>query len=277
MNRLQSAFLVAAQFVAIAALLFERRVRRRAERTLREREASLRSSHQQLQALAGRLIAAQDAERARIARELRDDFGQQLAGFSIAINRIKRRLRDPGGDLEVPLDTLQRRASEMGSSLRQMSHDLYPGLLQHAGLVEAVQAHCREFSARHGIPVFVRAEAHFGRLDPAADLCLYRVIQEALHNVTKHAGAHHVSVSLLRTGDDVTLSITDDGHGFDAEQASEGHGLGLRTIEDRVRMEGGRLRIDSAAGLGTTLWVRLKVTPARHIDIRTPERARGIA
>src|SRR5262249_54358798 len=123
--------------------------RRRAEEELGRKEAALRASYEQVQDLAGKLIAAQEAERTRIARELHDDINQQLAALAIALSGVRRRL--PGGaDPHNELGKLQRRTVELADAVRSLSHELHPGLLRHAGLVAALEAHWPEFRGRDG-------------------------------------------------------------------------------------------------------------------------------
>jgi signal transduction histidine kinase len=221
----------------------------------------LRSSNEQIQCLAGRLISAQEVERARIARELHDDVSQQLAGFSIAISGLKRRpeARDNAELLDV-LSSLQSRTIGLTEDIRVLSHELHPAVLHHAGLTDALRAHCSEFAKQHAIAVVVEAQPELGPIDSAKALCLYRITQEALRNVAKHADARQVHVNLSRRDDQIHLSIADDGKGFDLAQVSQnGNGLGLRSIDERVRLARGQLSIDAAPGQGTTLSVRLDV------------------
>ena len=129
---------VAAQF----GLVIERK---RAEQTLRENESALRASYDRIQDLAGRLITAQEAERSRIASDLHDDVNQQLAGLSIALSNVKRQLQN-GGDATVQneLTRLQQRTIDLADVIRNLSHELHPGVLQHVGLVAALKGHCAE-------------------------------------------------------------------------------------------------------------------------------------
>ena len=133
--------------------------RRQAEEALRANEAALRQSHAEIEDLAGRLITAQEAERARIARDLHDDISQQLAAISIAISGCKRLPELQGsGELLEALTAVQRQTIELAEDIRLLSHDLHPGVLKHAGLVDAVRSHCREFARQQSIDVVVEAD-----------------------------------------------------------------------------------------------------------------------
>ena len=225
----------------------------------RNNEGALRKTNEQIRDLAGQLITTQEVERARIARELHDDISQQLAGFLIAISDLKRRPEaQNNADLQEALATLQSRTIDITEGIRHISHDLHPSVLQHAGLVPALKSYCGEFAKQHAIGVVVRVEPDLDVIDAAMGLCLYRITQEALRNIAKHANARQVDVILSRSGDEVLLSIADDGKGFDLEEARHrGDGLGLRSIDERVRLERGHVTIETAPGRGTRVSVRL--------------------
>ena len=233
----------------IATLLAQRVRRRRVEE-------DLRTSYEQNRDLAGRLIHAQEAERTRIARDLHDDVGQQLAGLAIIASGLKRKLATPAGreDLEESLKTLQECAANVAQSVRTLSHELHPTVLQHAGLVAALNRQCSEADQLHHLKVTFTAGDGVDQLKPDVALCLYRVTQEALSNIVRHSRASKVDVRLSKTGYDVELSITDDGVGF-VRDDSVGRGLGLRSIDERVRLGGGRVAVRSSAGQGTTVFV----------------------
>jgi PAS domain S-box-containing protein len=233
--------------------------RKQAEEGIRANEAALRSSHEQIQDLAGRLISAQETERARIGRELHDDVSQELAAIAINISGIKRRpeARREAGLLDA-LSTLQQRTAQVTEGIRRISHDLHPSVLEHSGLVDALRAHCQDCARQYGLKVAFYADGTIGTIHRPAALCLYRVAQEALHNVVKHAGARSVDVWLTRSDDTVALTIGDDGRGFDVVSAVHGGtGLGLQSIEERVRLAGGRVNIVSGPSRGTRLTAEL--------------------
>ena len=228
--------------------------RRDAEERIRESQAALESSHREIQHLAGRLIEAQDAERARVARDLHDDVSQQLAGLSIAFSGVKQQLGklQIGKDLQEELRSLQQRTTTIAHSVRHLSHDLHPSVLRHAGLVAALTTYCAELQRAHGIVLTCSAEGDFASITAEAALCLYRIAQEALRNVIAHAGAFRANVRLRRTDDSAEITITDDGKGFDVASSLErGKGLGLVSITERVRLAGGTVSIVSEEDEGT--------------------------
>ena len=242
--------------------------RRQAEEALRTNEAALRQSHAEIEDLAGRLITAQEAERARIARDLHDDISQKLAAISIAMSECTQPELQASGELLAVVTAVQGQTIELVEDIRLLSHDLHPAALKHAGVVDALRSHCREFAKQQPIDVVVEADDDLAISDNTTALCLYRVVQEALRNIAKHANARQVHVTLRRVEEEVQLAVADDGNGFNLAKAHElGGGLGLRSIEERVRLVGGRLSIDTAPRMGTTItvWVRVLVSPAREL------------
>ena len=234
--------------------------RKRAEEAIRENQAVLEASHREIQDLAGRLIRSQDLERARIARDLHDDLSQQIASLSIELSSLKRQVSAlPGaGRLPDEVASLQQRTSGLAENIRHLSHDLHPTVLQHAGLVATLAAHCAQLERRQRVVISFIAEGDFASLTPAASLCLYRVAQEALHNVVTHAKAPHAEARLLRISDVAELIVADDGSGFEIEHArANGRGLGLVSINERVRLAGGTVSIVTELNKGTRIRVRI--------------------
>ncbi len=140
-------------------------------------------------------------------------------------------------------------------------------MLKHADFVDALRIHCREFARQQSIEVVVEADGDLTISDITTGLCLYRVVQEALRNIAKHADARQVRVTVRRVGEEVQLAVADDGKGFDlAKVREQGDGLGLRSIEERVRLAGGRLLIQTAPQMGTTITISVKilVSPVRE-------------
>lgn len=229
------------------------------EAGLRENQARLEASNQQISLLFGRLIAAQETERTRIARDLHDDIGQRIAGLAIAMSSLKRKLSAglEGGALDT-LASMQRDTAALADEVRQVSHELHPTLLKHAGLVEALRGVCTQFQKRHGIAVAYRADATLDALPHDVALALYRVAQEALYNVSKHAGASHIEIALTQTPAGVELSIADDGKGFNLTDSRAG-GLGLLSMDERVRFLRGHFAIQTTPGGGTRLQVQIPV------------------
>jgi len=251
--------LLVLQSALIGGLVVQRARRRRAEVAVREGASALRQSYEQNRDLAGRLITAQEEERTRIARDLHDDLSQQLASVSIMLSGLKRKVAKPGSELEVEQEnsTLQGRATAAAEAVRTLSHELHSGVLEHSGLVSALRHHCAEVEAHHHVKVSFDGEAEgLQTLKRDVALCLFRVTQEALTNAVRHARAGTIRVELIWTPETVDLRIIDDGIGFvPGERARSG--LGLRSIDERVRLSRGAVTVESQIGQGTTLWVRI--------------------
>jgi PAS domain S-box-containing protein len=243
--------------------------RKEAEDRIRESSVVLEASHRKIQQLAGRLIEAQDAERARIARDLHDDVSQQIAGMSIVFSGLRRRMGNlvVNEELQEDLRAFQQRTNTLAENIRHLSHDLHPTVLRHAGLVAALTGYCAELERAHDTVLTCRADGNVDAIDPAGALCLYRVAQEALRNVTAHAGASRADVRLVRSEDIAEMTVTDNGKGFDVGAVPEGgKGLGLVSITERVRLAGGTVSIVAEVTKGTRVVVRIPAASRSGIE-----------
>jgi len=209
-------------------------------------------------ALAGRLIQSQEAERIRIARDLHDGVCQELAALAIDMSNLRQKADDIGRNTQEMLQSFQGRTTSVAGSLRLLSHELHPGVMHHIGLVAALRAHCGEVEVQHYIRVKFSAE---GESEPASRqvaLSLFRIAQEALRNSVRHGCASQAIVSLVRDDAHLTLTVTDDGAGFDVA-AVRSKGLGLVSMEERARLVHAQVFIRSSPGHGTTIEVRVPV------------------
>jgi len=240
------------QTLLIAGILVQRRHRARVQ-------AALTSSYAQLRDLTGRLITAQEEERARIARNLHDDLGQRVASLSIALSGAKRMAsgEPPRPELVTELVSIQQATTSLSGELRDLSHDLHPGILEHVGLIEALRSRCDELAHTSGANCRLDVSDSWRDVPDSIALCLYRVAQEALRNIERHAGAHNVVVSLDQRDGTALMQVVDDGQGFAAGQKKRG--LGLLSLHERVSLLGGDFRVKSLAGAGTTLAVTLPI------------------
>jgi signal transduction histidine kinase len=254
---------VIALLLLIGLLLTQRARLRSADATIRARERSLRSSYERIRQLAGRLINAQEAVRADIARDLHDDVCQQLAYVSIGVNT----LRSATGNIQDPetqqvFEELDRETQNTFESIRRLSQDLHPATLRLLGLVPALRSHCDEVAKRQGVQVQFSGAKSVDTVHPDVAVCFFRIAQESLRNGIIHGCAKHLTVTLNRSGDQLDLAVVDDGRGFDLSAVrNNGGGLGLVTMEERVNLVGGDISVVSEPGRGTTVRVRGPANP----------------
>jgi len=226
---------------------------KRAEEALRRNEEALRESYTRIEDLAGRLIAAQEEERRHIARELHDDLNQQVAALAIGISRLKRQIPDATPAIQEQIARLREKTDWLSERIRQVSHELHSSILQHVGLPAALNSYCAEFSDREGIAVTLDILDGVDAVSQEVALCLYRVAQESLRNVARHSGARSAVVALAGVNGAIELRVADQGVGFDPGQAREGRGLGLVSMEERVKLLNGNLVLTTQPGAGTEL------------------------
>ncbi|HEY6248463.1 MAG TPA: ATP-binding protein, partial [Candidatus Angelobacter sp.] len=146
--------------------------------------------------------------------------------------------------------------TDISNDVQALSHDLHSSKLDYLGAVAGMKSWCKEFASRQGMQIDCRTDVQ-STLPPETGLCLFRVLQEALHNITKHSGVMQIEVELLENSGEIHLTIRDLGKGFDVETAKEGRGLGLTSMRERVRLVNGTIAIDSKPMGGTTIHVRV--------------------
>ena len=217
-----------------------------------------------LAGLGGKLIAAQEQERTRIARELHDDINQQVAFLSVSLDELRQSPSNSMAAIQRRLEGLGTQASEIATSVQALSHRLHSSKLEYLGLVAALRGFCREFSDQHSVDVSFSHDPLPDSLPPEISLCLFRVVQAALVNALKHSGVKSFDVHLRSTSGRVHLSVHDGGAGFDVEKVLGGHGLGLISMRERVRFVNGEISIQSTPSSGTTIEVDVPV-PAETV------------
>jgi signal transduction histidine kinase/ligand-binding sensor domain-containing protein len=208
----------------------------------------------EIRALNERLMNAQEQERIRIAGELHDGVMQQMLAVTMMLGTAKRRVAG-NSEVQATLDKIQEKLIEAGTDIRQLSHDLHPPVLQEAGLPNAVEAYCEQFSGTCGIPIVCDADEDVSDLSPGAALALFRILQEALGNAAKYAHARRIAVRLTRSGGAVSLIVSDEGAGFDPTRLATSGGLGLVMMRERASQLNGTFDFESRPGGGTTIRV----------------------
>jgi signal transduction histidine kinase len=223
--------------------------------------AELSAAREELQALSASLVEVQENERRSISRELHDEVGQALTGVLVEMANLSTLIR--GGDkvlLASKADEIKREVENSISVVRNMALLLRPSMLDDLGLVPALQWQAREVSKRAGVRVKVAADGVSEELPEEHKTCVYRIVQEALHNCVQHAGARNVVITVQQQEDKLQLSIQDDGKGFRPQQEK---GMGLLGIQERVSRLSGTFAVQSEPGQGTDVRVTLPLAPSR--------------
>jgi PAS domain S-box-containing protein len=215
----------------------------------------LRNAQEALSEMSRKLLQAQEQERARIARELHDDINQRLAMLGIELER----LQDNPSEVRSRVQELRKQTTELSNDVQALSHDLHSSQLEYLGAVRGMKSWCKEFGERQGLQIEFKSPDAQISLPKEIGLCLFRVLQEALHNAAKHSGVRRIEVRLREDSGEIHLVVSDVGRGFDWETAMQGRGLGLTSMRERVRLVSGIVEIQSKPMCGTTVHVRVPV------------------
>jgi signal transduction histidine kinase len=252
---LGASVVLVAQTLLIAGLLAQRRRRREAEEEVRDNREALQHSSDRIRDLGSRLLNAQDAERAHVARELHDDISQQIALLSLTLESLSQSVAPEGEELA---DEVLHRINQVAGSVHALAHRLHPARLRLIGLVPALQALRQEMSRAESAVLFTHENVP-DDLPPALTLALFRIAQEGMQNALKYSRARRIALHLKGSARGLTMTITDDGIGFDVDAAA-GKGVGLISIEERIEAVAGTFHIRSEPGAGTTLTMNVPVT-----------------
>ena len=216
------------------------------------------TAREELKQLSARLVEAQENERRSISRELHDEVGQALTGIRVELANLSRKMRGREvGGLEAEVDEIKQMVENSVGVVRNMALLLRPSMLDDLGLVPALQWQAREVSKRTSVRIKVAAEGVSEDLPEDHKTCIYRVVQEALHNCVQHAQARMVRVTVQQEASRILLAIQDDGKGFDAQQQ---RGMGLLGMQERVSHLGGTFSVESLPGSGAILYIVLPLT-----------------
>ena len=230
-------------------------------RALERRQALLEQHQTEIRALNEQMIETQEAERTRIAGDLHDGVLQQITSLVLRLGVVKRQV-PPDSEAKATVNSVQQQLIQIGTDVRQISHELHPALLQEAGLPAALSSYCEEFSKVRSLPVECETDESVEQLSPGAALCLYRIAQEALGNAAKYSAAKKVEVRLTRSDSRVSLSVSDDGVGCAPDQIAKSGGLGVINMRERVLQLKGTFDFDSEPGRGTRVTVTVPLRPA---------------
>ena len=237
------------------------RVRAEEARCESEERARLeqRLANEALSGLSGRLMKAQESERASIAKELHDDLAQRMALLRFELEMLQQTSphEEAGAGMRTRVEELCGRATALGKDLQAISARLHSAKLEYLGIAAAAEGFCREMGKQHGVTIDFKHFSVPEDLPKDIALCLFRVLQEAVDNAVKHAGVHQLTVILAGSANTVQLEVRDEGAGFDLEMVRGSHGLGLASMQERLRLVNGHIFIESQRGAGTTVKARV--------------------
>lgn len=221
--------------------------------------AELKESSRQLQALAANLELAREEERTQIARELHDQLGQALTAMKYDLAWLTDRLVQKDATLAQKAKTVTDQMDTMIKTVRRISTELRPGMLEDLGLAASIEWQAHDFEKRTGIVCAVSVPAEDLPLARAQAIALFRILQEALTNVARHASAQHIEVNLFATPESLTLQVHDDGRGIQKQEIGGLHSLGLLGMRERAKRLGGVFDIQGVPGDGTIVTVSIPV------------------
>lgn len=246
---------LAVQSILIIGLVFNLRQRKKAQ-------AALCDSQKALKNLAGRLISSQEEELSRLSREFHDDYAQRLAAMAIETGTLELQSAGLDAPLKNQISHLKGQLINLSDDIHALSRELHPAILKDLGLERAIRSLCLNFSDREAISVTSHIDTLPDDIPLDTALCAYRVVQEGLRNIAKHARAHRADVFVRCTANHLLATIEDDGTGFDPGCARHTPGIGLASMRERVQHAQGEFTIQSAPGQGTTI----------HLSIPLPRR-----
>ena len=225
-------------------------------------ELALKEAHERTQMLSGRILEVQENERGAIARELHDQLGQTLSAVKLNLELMQR--RPEAQPLLVSIGLSIQNVGDAVQQVRTLALELRPPQLDELGLAVALRAYVQRLGTASALKITLNVQ-QLPPLSPGLDIVCFRIVQEALTNITRHAAAKQVQIDLRMQGDALLLKVEDDGKGFDVaaarQRAVHGHSMGVLNMEERTRLAGGSLRIESRAGAGTTIQAEFGLLP----------------
>ncbi len=217
-------------------------------------------AEESLAGMGRKLIEAQEQERAWIARELHDDVAQRMAVLTIDIELWGQQLPKSAVQIHDHMRQARQRLLEIAKDIQALSHRLHSSKLEYLGIVGAARSFCHELTEQQKVEIDFRSTNVPDRVPKEISLCIFRVLQEALQNAVKYSRVRQFTVELDGTDGEIQLTVRDAGVGFDPREAIYGHGLGLISMRERLKLAGGRISIESQPGMGTTIRARVPVS-----------------
>ena len=211
-----------------------------------------RLAEEAVAAMREKLIKAQEQERTRIGRELHDDINQRLAMLALELEQLQ---ANPS-EVQTRLQELRKQTIELSDDVQALSHEFHSSKLEYLGIVPGIKSWCKEFGERQGMKIDFKSDVS-SVVPFDVGICFFRVLQESLHNAANHSAVKRIEVQLREVSNEMHLIVTDLGRGFDVEAAIQGQGLGLTSMQERVRLLNGSVDIESKPMAGTTIHVRV--------------------
>lgn len=219
-----------------------------------------KQSEKALSSVSSRVIEAEEQERRRIATDLHEDIGQRLTLLAIGIEQLE--TDTPRHPVDVPrrMEAVRKHTLEILNDVKALAHELHSPRLEYLGIAAVMSGFCRDLGARKRVKIDFRSDGLPNLVPPDVGLCLFRVLQEALHNAVKHSGAQQFDVQLWEASDEIHLRVRDRGAGFDLETARKAGALGLNRMQERLKLVKGKLSMDSQPKRGTTIHARVPIS-----------------
>ena len=234
------------------------------EMRVEERTSELAKSREALWRLTGRLLSVQEEERRRLARELHDDLTQRLAVLAIDAGKLEQQLDSAPHAIREKIARMKEQMVELSADVHNISRQLHPSIIDDLGLRQALHSECVSFTRREGIVIMYECKDIPAGIPQDVSICLFRIAQEGLRNIARHAKVKQARLKLAGSDDYITLTIEDSGVGFDPAQGRAGAGLGLVSMEERVRLIQGKLQVKSKPGEGTVITVTASLSGERE-------------
>jgi PAS domain S-box-containing protein len=223
-------------------------------------EEALRNNKKDLENLAGRLISVQEEELRRLSRELHDDLTQSLAVLAIEAGKLElqmNKMEQPQVNPAQKISEIKEQLIKVSEDVHRISRQLHPRILDDLGLIRAIESECAAFGQRENIEITFTKDAVPEMFPEGVPLCLYRIVQEGLNNITNHSGAKKCEILLKEEDESICLTVKDEGVGFDPDEVRNKPGLGLASMRERVQLVKGNLTIETKSGKGTTIQVSM--------------------